>query len=232
MPLARRASVNARVVFRASSMRQALSSAAFSRSSRPMRPSRCDRVTATSGHSSRRIAAASSSQAALSGEKTAAIATERMPGVADPPGRRAHALDVERDERAAVELVAALQHHDLAAHQRGEVLRPVHERRQRGARGQADAHRGDPAEVAPLHHRVGEVGGADHRPRAPRARRAPARTSAARARVMPVVTSGGRGRLHRRRHRVVLEEHRVGVGAAHVDADAPSHANTERKSRS
>ena len=32
--------------------------------------------------------------------------------------------------------------------------------------------------------------------------------------------------------RVVLEEHGVGVGAAHVDADAPSHANTERKSRS
>ncbi len=72
-------------------MRQALSSAAFSRSSRPMRPSRCERVTATSGHSSRRIAAASSSHEAFSGEKTAATATERMPGVADPPRGRAHA---------------------------------------------------------------------------------------------------------------------------------------------
>ncbi len=44
MPLARRAWVKARVVFRASSMRQALSRAAFSRSSSPMRPSRCERV--------------------------------------------------------------------------------------------------------------------------------------------------------------------------------------------
>ncbi len=45
MPLARSASVNARVVRRASSMRQALRRAAFSRSSRPMRPSRWERVT-------------------------------------------------------------------------------------------------------------------------------------------------------------------------------------------
>ncbi len=79
MPLARRASVNARVVFRASSMRQALRRVAFSRSSRPMRPSRWDTVTATSGHSSRTIAAASSSHDAFSGENTAAMATEWMP---------------------------------------------------------------------------------------------------------------------------------------------------------
>ena len=79
IPLAPRARLNARVVVRASSMRQALSRAAFSRSSRPMRPSRWERVTATSGHSSRTMAAASSSQEAFSGENTAEIATERIP---------------------------------------------------------------------------------------------------------------------------------------------------------
>ena len=84
------------------------------------------------------------------------------PGVADPPGGRAHAAGVERDERAAVELVAALQHHHLAADEGREVLRPVDERGQGGARGQADAHRGDAAEVAPLHHGIGEVGRPDH----------------------------------------------------------------------
>ena len=153
------------------------------------------------------------------------------PGGADPPGGLAHALAVERDERAAVELVAALQHHDLGAHQVGQVLRPVHEGRERGAGGQADAHRGDPAEVAPLHHRVGEVGGADHGRlgvtgggRLLHQRGEGARDAGGHIR--------GRWRLHRRRHRVLFEEHRVGVGAAHVDADAPSHANTERKSRS
>ena len=90
------------------------------------------------------------------------------------------------------------------------------------------------AEVAPLHHRVGEVGRADHhRRRSRRApRREPARPASASARVMPVVTSGVVGVLTACDHRVVLEQHRVGVGAADVDADAPSHANTERKSRS
>jgi hypothetical protein len=139
--------------------------------------------------------------------------------------------DVERDERAAVELVTALQHHDLAAHQGREVLRPVHERGQRGAGGQADAHRGDAAEVAPLHHGIGEMGRADH-----------GRVGVARGgRLLDERGEGardarrhirGRGRLHRGRDRVLLEEHGVGVRAAHVDADPSSHANTERNSRS
>ncbi len=153
------------------------------------------------------------------------------PGVADAPGRRAHAPAVERDERAAVELVAAFQHHDLGAHQLGQVLRPVHEGRQRGARGQADAHRGDAAQIAPLHHRVGEVGGADHhRVRLARAGRLLHQRGEGAGDAGRHVRRGGR--LHPRGHRVVLEQDRVGVGAAHVDADAPSHANTERKSRS
>ena len=67
------------VVRRARPTSAALSSVAFSRSSSPMRPSSCDSVTAASGHSSRRIAAARVSHSALSGEKTAAIATDVMP---------------------------------------------------------------------------------------------------------------------------------------------------------
>ena len=73
------ASVNARVVRRASSISAALSSVAFSRSSRPMRPSWCESVTAASGCSSSRIAAARASHSALSGEKTEAMPTEVSP---------------------------------------------------------------------------------------------------------------------------------------------------------
>ena len=232
MPLAPRARLNARVVVRASSMRQALSRAAFSRSSRPMRPSRWERVTATSGHSSRTNRRRFFFAGGVQRREDRGDRDRADPGVADPPGGRAHATGVERDERAAVELVTALQHHDLAAHQGREVLRPVDERGQRGAGGQADAHRGDAAEVAPLHHGIGEVGRADHGGVgvARGGRLLDERGEGARDARRHV---RGRGRLHRGRDRVLLEEHGVGVGAAHVDADPSSHANeTERKSRS
>src|SRR4029450_8335437 len=68
-------------------------------------------------------------------------------------------------------------------------------------------------------------------PPPPPRRRAPLDEPGERARDAGGDVLGG-GRLHRGHHRVVLEQHRVGVGAAHVDADASSHANTERKSRS
>ena len=86
-------------------------------------------------------------------------------------------------------------------------------------------------EVAPLHHGVGEVGGADHG-RLGLARGGRLRDERGEGARDAGGHVRGRGRLHRGRDRVVLEEHGVGVGAAHVDADAPSHANTERKSRS
>ncbi len=150
---------------------------------------------------------------------------------ADAPGRLAHALLVERHERAAVELVAALQHDDLAADQVGQVLRPVHEGRQRGAGGQADAHGGHPAEVAPLHHRVGEMGSPDHgRVGFTRGRRPLDEFGQGAGDPRGHVRGGGC--LHGGGHRVVLQKDGVGVGAADVDADPPSHAKTERKSRS
>ncbi len=71
--------MNARVVRRARAASAAFSSVAFSRSSRPMRPSSCESVTAASGSSSRRIAAARVSHSALRGEKTEAMPTEVMP---------------------------------------------------------------------------------------------------------------------------------------------------------
>ena len=233
MPLPRSASVKARVVLRASSMRQALSRAAFSRSSRPMRPSRWERVTATSGHSSRRMAAASSSHEALSGEKTAATADRadaRPRGSAGPP--RASPRASKRHERAG---------RRTRGRPRASPPRRAPGRARssgQSTKGGSEAPEGRPMRTAAT------------RPRSRRcttalvkwvvpiitacAARAPGACSpaTASARVMPVVTSGGGGRLHRGRDRVLLEEHGVGVGAAHVDADAPSHANTERKSRS
>ncbi len=167
----------------------------------------------------------------VQGREDGGDADRADPGGTDPPRGLTHAPGVERDERAAVELVPALQHHDLGADEAREVLGPVHEGRERCAGRQADAHRGHPAEVAPLHHGVGEVGGADHR-----------RLRLARGgRLLHQRGEGagdagghvrGGGGLHRRRHRVLLQEDRVGVGAADIDADPPSHANTEWKSRS
>src|SRR5437660_686757 len=79
MPLARSASVRARAVRQARSRRHALSSVTFSRSSSPMRPRRCESVTAASGHSSARMTAACSSHDGSSGEKTDATAREPTP---------------------------------------------------------------------------------------------------------------------------------------------------------
>src|SRR5947207_46183 len=93
MPLARSASVKARAVRQARSRRHALSSVTFSRSSSPMRPRRCESVTAASGHSSARMAAACSSHDGSSGEKTDATATELTP--------------VCRNRRAAARMPAA-----------------------------------------------------------------------------------------------------------------------------
>ena len=50
----------------------------------------------------------------------------------------------------------------LAAHQMGEILRPVAERRQRSARRQPDAHRRDRRQIAPLDDGVDEMRRADH----------------------------------------------------------------------
>ena len=81
-PVRRSAPSRAAIVLAASSCKQAFSAAAFSRSSSPMRPSSCDRVTRTPGTSSRRIRSASSSQSGTNGEKTALTATEAMPASA------------------------------------------------------------------------------------------------------------------------------------------------------
>ncbi|MHC2155864.1 hypothetical protein ACVIW3_006793 [Bradyrhizobium diazoefficiens] len=79
MPLSAIALRKAATVVTARSCREALSSAAFSRSSRPMRPRSCDSVTATSGQISARISRAVVSQEGSSGEKLEHTATERRP---------------------------------------------------------------------------------------------------------------------------------------------------------
>ena len=109
-----------------------------------MRPRSRDRVTLACGHSSRRISAARASQDGSSGEKIAATATDRMPALPDLPCGAAHSRLVERHDRSAVVIMPAFEHEHRAADQRGEILRPVAERRQRGGGRQSDAHRGDP----------------------------------------------------------------------------------------
>ena len=137
------------IVSRARSISAALSRAAFSRSSSPMRP----RSRRAGDRGVRASPAATSSAARLlvagiERREDDEIATDVRPAAAS---RWAAARDrrvVERHERAAVVLVAALDHPHPAAHQAGQVLRPVAERRQRGRGRQADAQRGDLASGA------------------------------------------------------------------------------------
>ncbi len=152
--------------------------------------------------------------------------------LADAPRRPAHAGRVEGDDGPAVVLVPALQHDDLAADQRGQVGRPVDEGLEGGAGGQPDPDRGDRRQVAPLDDGVGEVRGPDHHG----VDRAPVH-----ARFLEQASQGaldarghvrGRRGLHGVRDPVVLEQHGIRVGAAHVDADPPHASKTDRKSRS
>ena len=90
---------------------------------------------------------------------------------------------------------------------------------------------------AALHHGVDEMRGADHhavellqgRPR-PSARRSSRRLFSESR--MPVVTSSLVGALTAPEHLAVFDQDGVGVGAAHVDADASHAENTLLKSRS
>ena len=79
MPSCSRASEMPWTVRWATSPRQALSAAAFSRSSKPMRPFSWERQTRRSGASSWMRAAASFSWRGSTGEKTPHTATARMP---------------------------------------------------------------------------------------------------------------------------------------------------------
>ena len=72
----------------ASVRRQALTIVAFSRSSSPMRPTSCERLTAASGSVSRTIAAASCSNSALTGLNTLEIATLAIPFAATSSATR------------------------------------------------------------------------------------------------------------------------------------------------
>ena len=143
------------------------------------------------------------------------------PRLADAARRGSHAARIERDEGPAVVLVAALQHHDLAADDRREILGPVAEGLEGGARGKPDADRGDARQLAVLDDGVGEVRGAEHH-RADR-REAPGGPeqlgegiSHARGHVR------GRRRLDRVEDALVLQQHCVGVRAADVYTDSAS----------
>ena len=69
---------------------------------------------------------------------------------------------VERRDRSAVELVAAVREIAVVADGEPQVFGPVDHRRQRRGGRQPEPHRGGRREVAALHDRVGEVRGADH----------------------------------------------------------------------
>ena len=225
------------MVSRDRSASAAFSRPAFSRSSRPMRPRSDEQVMTASG-----ITAATSSAARL---LVAGIERREDRRDADRlQARRLHLLGglghrrlVERHEGPAVIFVAAFDHPDAATHQRREILRPVAERRQRGRGRHAEPERRDLGEVTALDHGIDEMRGADHhavdffacRPHPSARRSTPRLFSDSR---MPVVTSSLVGALTAPHHLAVFDQDGVGIGAAHVDANASHAENTLLKSRS
>ncbi len=155
-----------------------------------MRPTSFERVTSTPSHSSSRISRALSSQSGFKGENTLATATDWIPHRTNTAGRLAHRPLVEGHDRPAVVFVAPLDGEDLASHETSEILRPIHERRKRRARGKSDADRGHPRETPPFDHGVCEMRRADHdgADRASKVR-ATSRRASETARTMPDVTS-------------------------------------------
>ncbi len=115
----------------------------------------------------------------------------------------------------------AREHEHVAADPIGEILRPIAERRQRGARRQSDAHRGDARETAPLDDGIDEMRRADH----DRVDRAARDFGMAGEFVERRDDALGhvfrRRRLDRLHDAASLQQHRIGIGAADIDADAP-----------
>jgi hypothetical protein len=143
-----------------------------------------------------------------------------------PDAVRGHVLGVatqlglvQRGDRPAVELVAAVREVGAPRDRLDQPLRPVDHRRQRRRGREPEPQRGRRGQVAGLHERVDEVRRADHD-----------RLHLGRwERVLGLqaVQGGddaggdvrGRGGLHGGQHPVAVHEHGVGVGAPDVDPD-------------
>ena len=128
---------------------------------------------------------------------------------------------VERDDLAAVQLDAAVDHRLAAGDDGLEVRGPGEERADRERRRGADAHDRHAVETLALQHGVGGVGGAQHDV----ADAAAIHVTRGEDRVHRVldalghVRAGGGLRLGQQAV-VAVQDHGVRVGAAHVDADA------------
>ncbi len=124
---------------------------------------------------------------------------------------------VQRRDRAPVDLVPAVGDVPVPAERVAQVVGPVDHRRQRGRgrRGQPHARRRDQA--PPLDDRVGEVRGADHH--RGHARGVQARRQLAQRRADAAGDVGGCRRLDVGEHAPPVDDDRVGVGPAYVDAD-------------
>ena len=232
MPESRIAVSKAAMVSRERSARAAFSRPAFSRSSRPMRPRSEEQVMAASGNHGRDQFGRAPLVAGIERRE------DRRDGDRLQP-RRLHLLGglgdrrlVERHEGPAVVFVTAFDHPHAAAHQFGEILRPVAERRQRGRGRHAEPERRDLGEVPALDHGIDEVRGADHH-----AVDALALEHTRRSEAFDRIEDAGGDilagrRLHGAHHFAVLDQDGVGVGAAHVNANASHASNTLLKSMS
>ena len=127
-----------------------------------MRPMSLDSVTWAPGSAFSKIAPAWASNSVLTGLKTEVIATERMPLALMSAAMPMQFGFVERRNHAAVEFMAAMGEIRVIADRAPQVFGPIDHRRQRGGRRQAEAHGGGRREIAALHHRIGEMGRADH----------------------------------------------------------------------
>ena len=137
-PIARR---NAATVRPARSRKHAFRIAAFSRSSRPIRPISCDRVTENAGHRRRQQLRRSFLHLAIDRGEDGGDGDRRDPLGGDIGGGPLDLVLVEGRNLAAVELVTAVAEIAVAAEGVAQIARPIDHRRQRGGRRQTETDR-------------------------------------------------------------------------------------------
>jgi hypothetical protein len=127
---------------------------------------------------------------------------------------------VERGNRAAVELIAAVDEMAHAADGLHEIERPIHKGAQRGGGGQTDAQHGGAAQVASLDHGIGKVGRAEHDGVDPIRRNLAFGQQVGQHVGNPAADIFGGGRFGPPGDGAAVHQDGIGVGAANVNADA------------
>ena len=219
MPIDRSAVPNEATTSPAMLASDAFMIAAFSRSSRPSRPSELDNVTAASGMTSQTMSRAICSCASLTEANTDEIATDRTPAACIASAACADLGGSDCGNLAAVVVVAAVGDRDMTAHFALQRCGPIGERWQARGGGGGEPDRADAREGARLDECIREVRRADHDRADSGGRNIGLAQHLDERRLDAGADVGRRRRLDGGEHVSTSHDDRVGVRATDVDPD-------------